>query len=297
MTKPPIIVVGVDGSRHADAALRFAAALARWLGARLVLAAAYVSPSSEREDAIAAERARAEDVAESARLGVEFIGDVRSLLVAGATPARALHRAADLEQADLLVVGSSERRRVAGLQPGSVAEAVLHHSACPVAVVPERAGEPAFGRIGVAVEDGVAAYAALDLALRIAAGVGGGRPELDLLHIAPPDVAFLRPGVPAPEPEYDYTPPWLESIAGEASEHVPTNVVQDAGHAGRRLVQRASGLDLLVMGSRDLGGVRRLVLGSTSAYVVRNAGCPVIVVPAARSGFDRPSAISFRRAG
>jgi nucleotide-binding universal stress UspA family protein len=297
MTRAPTIVVGVDGSLHAESALRFAATLARALGAQLVLAAAYVSPRSEPEDAIAAERARAEDVAESARLAVESIGDARSLLVAGATAAQALHRAMELEQPDLLVVGSSERRRVGGLQPGSVAEAVLHQSVCPVAVVPERDGEPAFARIGVAVEDSVAAQAPLDLALRIAADAGGGRPELDLVHIARPDIAFLRPGVPAPEPEYDYTPPWLESVAAEASEHVRTNVVQDAGHPGRRLVQRAAALDLLVMGSRDLGGMRRLVLGSTSAYVVRNAGCPVIVVPAARSRFDRPSTISLRRNG
>jgi nucleotide-binding universal stress UspA family protein len=297
MTKPTTIVVGVDSSRHAESALRFADALSRSLGARLVLAAASVPSLSGGEYTVATDLAHAKDVVESARLVVGHIGDIRSLLLTAATPARALHRAAGLEQADLLVVGSSERRRVAGLQPGSVAEAVLHHSPCPVAVVPERAGEPAFARIGVAVEDGCAALSALDVALRLATDAGGERPELDLLHIAPPEVAFMRPGVPAPEPEYDYTPPWLEAIAAEAGEHVRTNVVLDAGQPGRRLVQRATGLDLLVMGSRDLGSVRRLVLGSTSAHVVRNAACPVIVVPAARSRFDRLSTISVRRAG
>ncbi|GHE93268.1 hypothetical protein GCM10018785_69030 [Streptomyces longispororuber] len=40
--------------------------------------------------------------------------------------------------ADLLVVGARRRRGHLGLQLGRVAHAVLHHSACPVAVVPQR---------------------------------------------------------------------------------------------------------------------------------------------------------------
>ncbi|MEU9189040.1 universal stress protein [Streptomyces sp. NPDC048484] len=43
------------------------------------------------------------------------------------------------EDADLLVVGAQRRHGHLGLQIGRVAHAVLHHSACPVAVVPQRA--------------------------------------------------------------------------------------------------------------------------------------------------------------
>jgi hypothetical protein len=38
------------------------------------------------------------------------------------------------------------------------------------------------------------------------------------------------------------------------------------------------GTDLIVMGSRGLGGVRRALMGSTSDSVVRHAYCPVLVV-------------------
>lgn len=41
--------------------------------------------------------------------------------------------------ADLLVVGAQRRHGHFGLQLGGVAHAVLHHAACPVAVVPQRA--------------------------------------------------------------------------------------------------------------------------------------------------------------
>src|SRR5215203_1041714 len=38
------------------------------------------------------------------------------------------------------------------------------------------------------------------------------------------------------------------------------------------------GADLIVMGSRGLGGVRRALMGSVSDSVVRQAHCPVLVV-------------------
>ena len=36
--------------------------------------------------------------------------------------------------------------------------------------------------------------------------------------------------------------------------------------------------DLIVIGSRGLGGVRRALMGSVSDSVVRHAHCPVLVV-------------------
>jgi nucleotide-binding universal stress UspA family protein len=39
-------------------------------------------------------------------------------------------------------------------------------------------------------------------------------------------------------------------------------------------------VDLLVLGSRGHGSLRRLLLGSTSAHLARSARCPVLVLPA-----------------
>jgi nucleotide-binding universal stress UspA family protein len=53
------------------------------------------------------------------------------------------------------------------------------------------------------------------------------------------------------------------------------------GSAGPQLCQLAEELpaDVIVIGTRGLGGLRRAVLGSVSDHVVRNATCPVVVCP------------------
>ncbi|MBF8185273.1 universal stress protein [Nonomuraea sp. K274] len=48
-------------------------------------------------------------------------------------PGKALMRAAS--QASLLVVGSHHRHELSALMHGSVSQAVLHHAACPVAII------------------------------------------------------------------------------------------------------------------------------------------------------------------
>lgn len=57
---------------------------------------------------------------------------------------------------------------------------------------------------------------------------------------------------------------------------ISRTVVHD--DAGRALVERAEGADLLVVGSGRKGAVMRTVLGSVSEYCVRHAPAPVVVV-------------------
>jgi nucleotide-binding universal stress UspA family protein len=72
-----------------------------------------------------------------------------------------------------------------------------------------------------------------------------------------------------------------ESIAEAGAEAgVEVTAVLLEGQPADVLCDQASEADLLVVGSRGLGGFRGLLLGSVSQQVVHHAPCPVVVVPA-----------------
>jgi nucleotide-binding universal stress UspA family protein len=54
------------------------------------------------------------------------------------------------------------------------------------------------------------------------------------------------------------------------------------------LARHSSQLDLLVVGSRGYGPLKRLMLGSTTVQLVRSSSCPVIVVPRGAEETEAP---------
>jgi nucleotide-binding universal stress UspA family protein len=50
------------------------------------------------------------------------------------------------------------------------------------------------------------------------------------------------------------------------------------GHAASQLCEAARGAELLVVGSRGLGGFRGLLVGSVTHQIVAHAPCPILVV-------------------
>ena len=92
-------------------------------------------------------------------------------------------------------------------------------------------------------------------------------------------------GLSAPPPELDL-PAMLrrggESVVNAAAEavsdaEVTTSVLE--GEPVNVLIERSAGAQLLVLGSRGIGGVAGLLLGSTATGVVAHAHCPVVVLP------------------
>lgn len=73
----------------------------------------------------------------------------------------------------------------------------------------------------------------------------------------------------------------LDTAASDAKEYAPeieVHTVSELGPPVPTLLDLAVGRDLLVVGSRGLGGFKGLLLGSTSKALVTHAPCPVLVV-------------------
>jgi nucleotide-binding universal stress UspA family protein len=75
----------------------------------------------------------------------------------------------------------------------------------------------------------------------------------------------------------------LQEVAPEA-EGVEVERRVTEGNAAAVLMEASKDADLLVVGSRGLGGFSRLLLGSVSRQCVSHASCPVVVVPSPHDG-------------
>ncbi|MFC7404795.1 universal stress protein [Georgenia alba] len=141
------IVVGVDGSESARVALRRAIDEAEVWDAELSAVAAvpiatgagamaWLPAAVDREDVLA-------DVREGLRVAVESaVGDRSVAVRQHALDGNAAALMAEFSTAvELVVVGSRGRGGFAGLLLGSTSQAVLHHAASPVMVVPARSAD------------------------------------------------------------------------------------------------------------------------------------------------------------
>lgn len=141
------IVVGVDGSEHGSAALRFAVEEARLRQATLVAVHAWsyvpLAPiqtgydTMELPPTFVAEDLEREEQAARALLDGALAGlpegvEVERRVVAGSADDAILEEAAG---AALIVVGSHGHGRLASALLGSVSSRVIGHAPCPVVVV------------------------------------------------------------------------------------------------------------------------------------------------------------------
>ncbi|MET3683283.1 nucleotide-binding universal stress UspA family protein [Alkalibacillus flavidus] len=71
----------------------------------------------------------------------------------------------------------------------------------------------------------------------------------------------------------------MKQAKEEVSEDVDVYFEVIAGPASRRIVQESEDkdADIIVIGNRGLGGLKRLVMGSVSNQITNDASCPVLV--------------------
>jgi nucleotide-binding universal stress UspA family protein len=277
-------VVGVDDRQGGRDALALAAMLTAVTGGELVAVRAYPYEARPSRAPVGGfeEDMRADATAELDRTVAESGLTARRIVFGDTSPARALHRVAEEEQADLLAVGSTHRGQMGRVLVGGVTAGVLHHAPCPVAVAPlgyaERAAKPA--TIGVGFDGGDEAQDALRVAGELAKACGA---QVRVLSAVATLVTATSPAT--------YEGAWFGEAREDAEDHVERALATLAdmgveasgegvvGLAVDELSELSKELDLIVVGSRGWGPVRRLLLGSTSERLVREAACPVIAVP------------------
>jgi nucleotide-binding universal stress UspA family protein len=275
-------IVGVDGSQGGEDAIALARALAP--DAELVLACAYGFDETTSRFAVVgygdALRAGAADDVRRAREAAGVPG-ARIELLASSSPAHALHRLAESEHADLLVVGSSRHGRLGRALLGDVARAALHGAPCPVAVAPRGYVAAAIHDIGVGFDGSAEAGEALRFAAGIAASLGTAlrvRTAVDLSASITTTSGYSFNVFEVLESlKADARKTLEEAVAGIGDVAVDSAVVGDS--VALAMDELSRDVDLMVTGSRGWGALRRVVLGSTSDRLIHHAPCPVVVVP------------------
>jgi nucleotide-binding universal stress UspA family protein len=190
----------------------------------------------------------------------------------------------------LIVLGSRGKGRIRRLLMGSVSDSVVRHAHCPVLVV--RWKPVVFPAKILLATDGsedavLAAQSAADLAART-------RSELHVTHVG--KVLSHGVGVKASYVGGEVGPLPADSqelLDKESKELLEAQLTRMreaggsvteahlmSGRADEEIIFLAEGVgaDLVVVGSRGLGGIRRARLGSVADSVVRHTHCPVLVV-------------------
>jgi nucleotide-binding universal stress UspA family protein len=284
------LIIGFDGSPEARDALAFARRLALATGARptVLYVRSHKLPGAEgardADDGAWGAGADVElDVAKELMTGVPgvtFEG------VSDTSPARALHRAAEEADAAMIVLGATHRTEEGRLRGGTMAEAVIHAAPCAVAMVPAGYAEAAesrpLGLVTAAVDGGDETERVARVAGRIARRAGG---SLRLVSVS--DVPFTHGPAFAGSMGYssmkevvkETVRETLERAAEAAGPGVELDIRVGEGDVAEAVALHSEGADLLVIGSRGYGPLRRVVLGTASGKILRAATCPVLVVP------------------
>jgi nucleotide-binding universal stress UspA family protein len=288
---PDTVLVGVDDHGEARDAVAFGAALATALGGELAIAHVYPFDPLARSLALGGSPAdplevEAREIVD--RAAADCPMPYRPIVASHPSTVGGLHEQAARTGAALLVVGSSRRGPVGRIALGSHSERVLVGAPCAVAVAPHGMADAGWEpkRIAVAYDGSEDAGVAVGTARSLAAATGATLQLITVIESAPG--GWER---------YTYQPDWRaeehrmrrsaeEALAATAAAGEETDV--RIGDAVEQLLMLCHTADLLVLGSRGYGPVRRVFEGATSHRVVREAACPVIVVP--RSAGQDPTA-------
>lgn len=263
------LLLPLDGSPFAEHALPPARLLAQAFGAPLTLVRV-VEGEDSAESTPNHAAAYLDHVAELLRRAAV---DARPVVLHGHA-VRGINRAAREHRADLIIISTHGHTGMRRLMLGSVAEALVQTRARPVLLVRPAADDArradALRRLLVALDGSSFAEQALPYAEALALALRAEVVLLSVLHA--PDDAAGRAATVA----------YVDGIAAALGQRgVAARGLVTGAEAAATIVAEADGqaADLIVLATRGRGGLERLLLGSVATAVVRDAPCPVLLIP------------------
>lgn len=295
------ILVPLDGSSFAEAAIPLASGLARRAQARIRLALVHHSfPGAGLEDEGAAidPLVRAGEVSYLAATA-ERLGGVSSLPVEtvplDGDPGTALAREASRGQDDMVVMATHGRGAFSRMVLGSVADYLVRHLTVPVLLVRPSQDQSApesveFEHVLVPLDASEVSEAILEPVIALLGLKKTPRSRVTLLSVVEPVLGAGEPGLAVAIP---LNPELLEEqrriaehrLAGVQERlrakalRVEARVITETRPAEAILeAAERERVDLIAMTTHGEGGLRRLLLGSVAYKVVRGSHVPVLVL-------------------
>ena len=283
------VVVGIDGTRGAEAALDWATAEAAVRGCRLRIVHAFhpsllvdpygVAPPLGDSPLVwaGAEQVLAQAVAR-ARSVAPDLPVTTHLLQSAAVPALL----GEAHDASVLVLGGRSPRGLRGRLSRSISAQVAAHAPCPVVTIrlPEvRDACPSPPRVVVGVDASASCTDAVGFAFQAACQRGV---PLVAVHAWIPDPPGDLEAVAGPSA-------LAEAVAGRVLDRaldrwraafatVAVHTALVRGAPAHALIATSHGAALLVIGTRGRGRVVKTVFGSVSDTVLRHSRCPLAII-------------------
>jgi nucleotide-binding universal stress UspA family protein len=290
------VLCAVDFSDFSLDALRHGMVLAKWYSAQLTVLHMYpVSrplPVEAPWNVPLFVKVEKEAIEEAVRRFCAPVlagfADPVEVVAAPGDPGTDIVREAERLPADLLILGTHGRSGFERLVLGSVTEKVLRKVRVPVLTIPppvREPGSPLYKTILCPVEFSDASVRALEYALSLAREADA---RLIVLHV----IEDVLGSTAAAELGHLSVPEYSRQLEQDAIARLQAAIPEEArvwcrpdervvqGRAHREILKVVADerVDIVVMGVQGRGALDRLVFGSTTHRVIREAGCPVLTL-------------------
>jgi nucleotide-binding universal stress UspA family protein/nitrite reductase/ring-hydroxylating ferredoxin subunit len=261
------VVLGTDGSAFALSAERVAAGIAAMNKAKLLIVQATESAPNEAVLRQAAERAEAAGI--KAETMVQYGGAADVLI-----------EVADVQDADLIVLGSralSERQEILG----SASRKVAHNAPCDLLLVRQRDADAMYGE-----GDGTGATSPYHQVLIATDGSStadrASRKGFDLAKKLHASVTLVFVGHPKTGELV------LEDTVASIGEGVDAKLHVMEGDPAEQIIAAAEmdSVDLLIVGNKGIAGMKGTLLGSIPQKVSEYAPCDVLIARTVTQSLD-----------